>query len=446
MSEEQQPSSVSQETKQDGEVLSRWWWTEPSVWTERMLTALENGVKGGKWFSLIDKVFSEQNLISSYGKVAANAGAAGVDHVSVEEFGEHLQANVAKLSEALRQGSYRPQSIRRVEIPKPGSKETRPLGIATVRDRVVQGAIRQVIEPIFEKEFAQHSYGFRPGRGCKDALRRVSELLGQGHHWVVDVDLRRYFDTIPRERLMDRLKQHVSDGRLLQLIESFLEAEVSDGLREWQPESGVPQGAVISPLLSNVYLNPLDHQMASSGFAMVRYADDFVILCTSKSQAEQALAMVRQWCEAEGLEVHAEKTRIVEAEVEGFDFLGYHFTRRRNGTRSCWASRKSVDKLKQTLKAKTKRTDGRSLLSIIADVNITLIGWFGYFKHSYKTTFPPLDGWIRGRLRSILRKRRGLRGRGRGQDHKRWPIAYFAERGYFSLERAYVQERQSPCG
>jgi RNA-directed DNA polymerase len=446
MSGENKPSAVPATAKQGGEVQQRWLWTEPMVWTQRMLTALEEGVKGGVWFTLIDKVWSPRNLLASYLKVAANQGTAGVDHVTVEEFQRDLEANLTKLEQELRGGTYQPQAIRRTFIPKPGSSEQRPLGIPTIRDRVVQGAIRHVIEPIFEKEFAASSYGFRPGRGCKDALRRVDELLKQGYVYVVDADLKSYFDTIPHDRLLNRMRERIADGRLLKLIESFLKAGIFDGLREWEPEAGAPQGAVLSPLLSNIYLNPLDHQMAAAGYAMVRYADDFVILCKSQAEAEQALTQVRQWCEVEGLHLHPSKTRIVDVRVEGFDFLGYHFVTTRRGKLTRWPRTKSLAKLKDTIRAKTKRTAGRSMTCIIADINQTLRGWFGYFQHSYYTTFSTLDGWIRGRLRSILRKRAGRRGRGRGLDHQRWPNAYFAALGYFSLQAAHASACQSPRG
>jgi RNA-directed DNA polymerase len=241
------PSVVPETANQGGEVLVRWAWTEPAVWTERMLTALEQGVKGGVWFSLIDKVYGKGNLASAAAKVAANGGAPGIDHVTVEAFLDDGAANVAKLAAALRGGSYKPQAIRRVYIPKPGSTEQRPLGIPTVRDRVVQGAVRHVLEPIFEKEFATHSYGFRPGRGCKDALRRVDHLLKDGYHYVVDADLKSYFDTIPHERLLNRLRERIADGRVLDLVQSFLKAGILDGLKEWEPETGAPQGAVLAP-------------------------------------------------------------------------------------------------------------------------------------------------------------------------------------------------------
>lgn len=444
--QENNPSPVPATATQGGDVGERWLWTEPAVWTERMLTALEQGVKGGVWFSLMDKVFAGGNLLASYGKVAANEGAPGVDHVTVEAFGLDLEGNVARLTAALRGGSYEPQAIRRTYIPKPGSDEQRPLGIPTIRDRVVQGAVKHVLEPIFEHEFAASSYGFRPGKGCKDALRRVDELLKQGFVYVVDADLKSYFDTIPHDRLLSRLRERIADGRVLQLIESFLKAGILDGLREWEPEAGAPQGAVLSPLLSNIYLNPLDHQMAAQGFEMVRYADDFVILCRSQAQAEQALALVRQWCEAEGLVLHPNKTRIVDVRKEGFDFLGYHFQTTRQGRLTRWPRKKSLDKLKDTLRSKTKRSAGRSLLSIINDANQTLRGWFGYFKHSCQGTFRPIDGWVRMRLRSILRQRAHGAGRGRGRDHQRWPNSFFAARGLFSLEAALKATRQPPRG
>jgi len=435
---EDKPAAVPVGATQAGDFRHRWWWTEPTVWTDRMLTALENGVKGGKWFSLIDKVYSEANLLASYSKVAFNEGAPGVDWITVRRFGDNLESNLARLTEGLRNGSYRPQAVRRVWIPKPGSRQKRPLGIPTVRDRVVQTALRNVLEPIFEQGFAEHSYGFRPGRSCKDALRRVDELLKAGYRYVVDADLKSYFDTIPHDKLMSLLGEKVSDSRVLSLIKAFLKQGVMDGLREWTPEEGSPQGAVISPLLSNVYLNPLDRQMADEGFAMVRYADDFVILCQSREDAQRALARIEQWTAEAGLTLHPDKTRIVDAKAEGFDFLGYHFER---GTR--WPRKKSLHKLKASLRAKTKRTNGHCLNCIITNVNWILRGWFGYFRHSHWTTFEPIDQWVRMRLRSILRRRRGGKGRGRGTDHYRWPNSYFAEHGLYSLKLAHVRASQS---
>jgi RNA-directed DNA polymerase len=405
-----------------------------------MLTTLDEGVEGGKWYSLIDKVYRETTLRAAFDAVSSNDGAGGVDHVSTEQYGANLTANLARLGEALRTENYRPQAIRRHYIPKPGSQEKRPLGIPTVQDRVVQTALRMVIEPIFERDFAAQSYGFRPGRGCKEALRRVDELLKSGHHHVVDADLKSYFDTIPKDRLLALVAGKVADQRILSLVQAFLEQGVLDGDHEWTPERGTPQGAVISPLLSNIYLDPLDHLMAEQGFEMVRYADDFVVLCRSPEDAAAALAVVKEWTARAGLILHPEKTRVADVRTDGFDFLGYRF---QAGQR--WPRKKSLTRFKDTIRANTARTAGRSLTMVIADLNPALRGWFDYFKHSHRWTFGMLDGWIRRRLRSILRKQQKRQGiaRANGADQTRWPNAFFDGHGLFSLQRAYEAARQS---
>jgi Retron-type reverse transcriptase len=404
-----------------------------------MLTALEEGVKGGIWFSLIDKVYKPRNLRAAFAKVKANQGAAGVDHQTIERFEADLETNLNKVAQQLAEGNYCPQAVRRQWIAKLGSKEKRPLGIPTVRDRVVETALRNVLEPIFERDFAEQSYGFRPGRGCKDALRRVDRLLKAGHTWVVDADLQSYFDTIPQQKLLERVAEKVADSRVLELVAAMMQQEVMEGLKHWTPEAGTPQGAVISPLLSNIYLDPLDHELALRGYEMVRYADDFIILCRSQAAARAALAKVQKWTANAELRLHPEKTRIVDATQRGgFDFLGYHFER---GYR--WPRPKSVAKLKATLRNKTRRTHGRSLRTTIATVNQTLTGWFGYFKHSHQTAFPPLDKWLRMRLRSLLRHRSKRKGRACGTDNVRWPNAFFTAQGLFSLSAARAQCGQS---
>lgn len=431
---EEKPVRVPETAKQTGEIRDRWPWVEPCVWTERMLTALENGVKGDKWFALIDKVYAKRNLETAFRKVKANGGSSGVDRQTIEAFEEQLDENLERLHDSLRNQTYRPQGIKRVWIPKPGKKEKRPLGIPTVRDRVVQTALRNVIEPIFEKDFATHSYGFRPGRGCKDALRRVDGLLKAGYQYVVDADSKSYFDSIPREPLMELVRKKIADGRILSLIEMYLKQEIMETAKTWTPEGGTPQGAVISPLLANIYLDPLDHLMEEAGLEMVRYADDFVILCRTMADAERALNMARDWASKAGLTLHPDKTHIVDmSQRGGFDFLGYHFE---NGKRR--PRKKSLQKFKDRVREKTKRTQGKSLECIIVNLNRSLVGWFEYFKHSCPSTHIRLDGWIRMRLRSILRKRAGRRGRGRGLDHNRWPNAFFAAQGLFSLQAAYV--------
>jgi RNA-directed DNA polymerase len=266
----------------------------------------------------------------------------------------------------------------------------------------------------------------------------VDTLLKAGHVWVVDADLKSYFDTIPHDRLLALVRARVADGRVLALVESFLRAGVLEEAKDWRPtECGTPQGGVISPLLANLYLDPLDHQMASAGWAMVRYADDFVILCRSAAEAHAALAAVTAWVTEAGLTLHPEKTRVVDATQRGgFDFLGYRFER---GMK--WPREKSLKKLKERVRAKTLRTDGRSLRAIVTDVNGTLRGWYGYFQHSKATVLASVDGYVRRRLRSLLEKRRGHTRQGLGAAQQRWPNEWFARRGLLSLAAEHVWTR-----
>jgi len=413
-------------------------WANPAVWTKRMLTTLEQGVRGGRWHTLIDKVYAPLNLNAASRNVIGNRGAAGVDHQTVDHFQRHQKKEVDQLHEALRTNTYRPQAVQRVWIPKPGSNEERPLGVPTVRDRVVQTAVLNVLEPIFDNTFSENSFGFRRGRGCHHALEHVERLLNDGYVYVVDADLKSYFDTISKPRLMEHVREKVSDSRVLELLEMFLAQGIIEGLREWTPEKGTPQGAVLSPMLANIYLNPLDHLIADAGFAMVRYADDFVIMCKTREDALRALEVVKGWVAENELTLHPTKTKIVDTREDGFDFLGYHFRGNLRLPRS-----KSLKKFKDAVREKTKRTNGTDLHFICARLNSQLRGWFTYFRHAHWRVFRELDGWIRGRLRSILRKRRGRRGRSRGWDHKRWPNALFDEHGLHSLMTSHTRFAQS---
>jgi RNA-directed DNA polymerase len=329
---------------------------EASVWTDRMVSALENGVKGGRWYSLMDKVFAPDTLEAAWDKVQANKGAAGVDGQSIGRFKARAQLYLTELSTALREGSYRPQPIRRVEIPK-GDGKTRPLGIPVVKDRIVQTAVKFVIEPIFEATFRSTSYGFRPGRGCRDALREVAQLIEEGNIFVVDADFASYFDTIPHERLTQRVEERISDGRVLGLLRSWLEQDILQEMQRWTPTQGTPQGAVISPLLANIYLHPLDELMAVRGYRMVRYADDFVVLCKSREEAEAALAEIRAWVADNGLHLHSGKTHIGDCMKvgEGFEFLGYRFEAGRRLVR-----KKSLDRFKDTIGRKQDDRAGKA--------------------------------------------------------------------------------------
>src|ERR1700722_4473900 len=452
----EQQSPESAEAKQGTDVTGgerrELWWAEASIWTDRMVSALGNGVKacpwagqrpdprGGKWFSLIDKVIRPATLEAAWQRVARNKGAAGVDGQSVERFAYQSERYLLELHTELKAGTYRPSPVKRVEIPKVHGK-TRPLGIPAVRDRIVQAALKMVIEPIFEVQFRPGSFGFRPGRGCKDALREVDRLLKEGHTHVVDADLKGYFDTIPHDRLMALVEGSISDGRVLSLIESFLQQDIITETARWQPAAGTPQGAGLSPLLANLYLHPLDLIMEQSGHRMVRYADDFVILCASEAEAMAALHQVTAWVDANGLTLHPDKTKVGDSQQpgQGFDFLGHRFESGRRFVRA-----KSLTAFKDKLRARTIRSRGDSLRQIVEDINPMLRGWFGYFKHARPRLFRRLDGFIRRRLRAILRKQEKRPSRGRSEaDHTRWTNAFFADLGLFTLQTAHTEARLS---
>ena len=417
-----------------------WDWVETSVWTKRMLAALGNGVKGGKWFSLIDKVYDRVTLEAAWKRVAANKGAAGIDKVSVKRFKACKELYLTELENDLRKGLYQPEAVRRVYIPK-GKGQTRPLGIPTVKDRVVQAALKLVLEPIFEWEFLPVSFGFRPGLGCKDALRRVDSLIKQGYTWVLDADLKTYFDSIPHGQLLERVKEKISDGRVISLVESFLNQDIMDGMERWSPTAGSPQGAVLSPLLANLYLNPFDAIMTESGHKVVRYADDFVILCRSKAEAESILIDVQEWTKANGLTLHPDKTHIgnCSEKDQGFEFLGYRFEAGNRCVR-----KKSLMALRDKIRQRTRRTCGLSVEQILGELNPSLKGWFGYFKHARSSTFRGVDGFVRRRLRAVLRKQNKRPGQGTAwSDKLRWSNKFFAERGLFTMHEAHISASQS---
>lgn len=438
-------SSVSETTIQDAGVpescVQRKFMPAP-IWTEAMLAALQTGVKGGKWHSLIDKVSRLDTLKMGWAQVERNAGAAGVDRMSVERFAQAQDVYLAELAKALRDGSYSPQAVRRAYIPK--GKGRRPLGIPAVKDRVVQAALKLVIEPIFEHEFEPRSFGFRQGLGCKDALREVDRYLKAGHFWVVDADLQSYFDTIPHMALLAKVGNRIADGRVLGLVEQFLKQDIMDDMKRWTPIAGSPQGAVISPLLANIYLHELDVEMREAGLVMVRYADDSVVLCRSREEAELALARMRAWVTANGLTLHPDKTHLGDCRVDGqgFEFLGYRFEAGKRLVR-----KKSLMSLKDKIRAKTKRNEGNSIDYVIASLNPTLRGWYAYFQHAHRFTFSTIDGFVRRRLRAMLRRQKHRPGQGRClNDHKQWPNAFFAELGLFTMSNAHKLARQSRCG
>lgn len=428
--ESNKPPIVPARAKQGGaDSVHKWDWVEGSVWTEQMLATLVKGIKGGKWYSLIDKVWKEENLDSAIEAVIRNKGGGGVDGIGTDVLKERGTQIRIQVQRELKERSYRPKPVKRVWIPKLGTKELRPLGVPTVVDRAVQTALRNVIEPIFEHDFAQHSYGFRPNRGAHDALREVANGLAAGQHWVVDADIKGYFDNIPQDKLLAAVARKISDGAVLELIKHFLKQGVMESGKGWKPTGqGTPQGAVISPLFANIYLDPLDHLMVEKRWKMVRYADDFVVLCASREQAEDALKGIRQWMEGAGLTLHPTKTRIVDASRKGgFDFLGYHFECGKK-----WPRAKSTAKLKETIRMKTPRNYGGTMEMLICEVNKTLRGWERYFRHS-SYDMESINSWVRQRLRAILRTRSKRSGRPTVGDQKRWPNAYFVRTGLHTL-------------
>jgi len=331
----------------------------------------------------------------------------------------------------------------------------------------VQTALVHVIEPIFDNTFHDRSFGFRHGRGCHHALECVEQMLTDGYVFVVDADLKsfpfrlnvsrsearsyffravarttrpRRFDTIPKDRLMQLVQQSISDRRVLGLIQKYLDQNIMDGLSEWTPDAGVPQGAVLSPVLSNVYLNPLDHLMAGLNFQMVRYADDFVILCGTAEEAQLALETVQHWVTENGLTLHPTKTQIVDSRETSFSFLGYSFRGKLRFPRA-----KSNEKLQARLRELTPRKSGESLQCIIAKVNSVLQGWFGYFRHCHPSVFRPIDEHLRASLRRLLLKRH-RRNPKRLTRQSRWPIVFFAERGLYNLGAAHAGFFQSLLG
>jgi RNA-directed DNA polymerase len=413
-----------------------------------MLERLAQSQEQTVWFSLWDKVWNQDNLDQSILKVILNKGGAGIDHYTTERLKAEWPEQRDRLQEELKSGRYRPQPARRAWIPKLGSAELRPLGIPAVTDRVVQTALRAVLEPIFERDFAEQSYGFRPGRSARDALGRVETLLQSGYTWIVDADLKAYFDTIPHERLMALVRGRIADGKVLRLLEQYLKAGVMDSLKGWQPtEEGTPQGAVISPLLANLYLNPLDQQMARKGWEMARYADDFVVCARTEAEAKAALAEIAAWAQEAGLKLHPTKTRIVNAAVKGgFDFLGYHFEQYTPAGGKKWPREKSQFKLRENLRTKLSRSRPGRVAQMISEVNRTLRGWYGYFKWSQPSAMQRVDEWTRERIRHILRRRHKRRGMVRGRERTEYPIQWFAEQGLFSLKTAQAQWLQSLAG
>jgi group II intron reverse transcriptase/maturase len=359
--------------------------------------------------------------------VKRNRGAAGVDKVSIQMFAANLEENLMALLQELKAGTFRPLPLRRVHIPKgPGTTKLRPLGIPVVRDRVAQEVIRRLLAPIFEPQFHDNSYGFIPGRNCHQAVERVLELHRQGLLTVLDADIQGFFDNLSHRVIMGAVAAEVADGNILRLVERFLTAGVmEDGV--FKPTTiGTPQGGVISPLLANIVLNRLDWQLHQAGYRFVRYADDFVVLCQDRSQAQEALDSVRQVLEGElGLTLSPEKTKVTTY-GKGYDFLGFRLSSRSRRMRD-----KSVQKFKAKVREVTERHRNLDQI-VIVKLNQVIRGTANYFATSFSTCrwmFQKLDSWIRMRMRAMKLKRKNY------NDNRKLRGGYFRRQlGLLTLE------------
>lgn len=375
--------------------------------------------KKQKVHSLIDKVFSRKNLELAWEKVKKNRGSAGIDDVTIAAFEERKEDYLDLLHRKLRDGTYQPKPVKRVEIGK-SDGGIRKLGIPAVLDRVCQQALVQRTGPIFEPTFLDSAFGYRPGRSPHEAMRKVWQELNAGYGWIVDADLRQFFDTIDQEKLIDLIAEEISDGRVLQLVRDILRAGVMEG-GYWRPTlTGVPQGGVASPLWSNIFLTPFDRRMTAEGFRLTRWADDFVVLCQTRAEARRALAVAERFLREElGVELHPQKTRIVHVS-QGFEFLGYkvkqgtgfrlpaHRRRGRSNPRNLYAvpREKSVQRFQDQIRALTRRKAPLKLREVIERINPVIRGWGHFYrKADVRRLFHRLDGWVERRIYSFLAKR-----------------------------------------
>jgi len=415
-------------------------------WTEPMVDALTRmREQGRKWFQLYDKIADEKTLAAAWNRIDrrtqgdARRRGAGVDGVTVEDFAAVAHAQLPELAAALKAGTYRPKPVKRRWIPKPGGSKKRPLGLPTVADRVVQEAARGMLEPIWEEQFLDGSHGFRPGRSTDSACLMMEAHLERGKVWVVDADISGCFDNISHRAVDSLLARRVADGKVMRLVKGMLTAGVMDGWSLNRNSAGTPQGGVISPLLCNIVLHELDSRLEAEGVAWVRYADDFVLLCETREQAERARDMAEKALAPLGLTLNPEKTRIVHLD-EGFDFLGWRYKGRRR-----WPRDKSVKAFRQKAKMKTRRNRPGSIEAVCVELEPLLRGFFNYFRNGNSAgTFNQCGGWLRRRLRGMLRKRLyGKSGISSRQDHFVWPNAYFAAKGLFDLTPHLVSFRKN---
>ncbi|HJU68569.1 MAG TPA: group II intron reverse transcriptase/maturase [Gemmatimonadaceae bacterium] len=395
--------------------------------------------KRRKFHSLMGQVVDLRRLRAAYEAVRSNRGEPGVDGVTVDAFGENLEANLAALVVELRAQTYRPQPVRRVWIPKPDGDQ-RPLGIPAVRDRVVQQAVRQVLEPIFEADFSSHSHGFRPGRSAFSALRELYGQVRDGHVWIVDVDIEKFFDEIPHEPLIEAVAARVADGSVLRLVRLFLEALIQDGYRLVRPKAGTPQGGVVSPLLANIYLARLDRALEADGASFVRYADDVRLTSRTEAGAREALERTREVLQELGLRLSERKTKLVTLS-QGVDFLGYRLVARKRHL-NVWINPKAVERFREEVRRLTRRTAGKSLRAMVSRLNRYVRGWGEYFKRAEASgVFDRHDRWITRRLRAYVAKR------WRNGLWRRYPDQYFwfqlGLTRLYHLRRDFIRELEA---
>ena len=352
---------------------------------------------------LLEKILDKQNLNKAYKKVKSNKGAGGVDKMGVDELLPYLKIHNSEIVEAIRNGKYKPIPVRRVEIPKEEKGKKRMLGIPTVVDRVIQQAIAQVISPIFEKQFSDNSYGFRPKRSAHDAIKKSQQNINEGYKYVVDMDLEKYFDTVNQSKLIEVLSRTIKDGRVIAFIHKYLHAGVIVKHKYEETPFGVPQGGPLSPLLSNIMLNELDKELESRGHRFVRYADDMVIFCKSKRSANRTLEHILPFIEGKlFLKVNKEKT--VVDYVGKVKFLGFSFYLYKGEAR-IRIHPKSVKKMKQKVKELTGRSKGFSNEYRALKLKQYITGWVNYFKLAdMKTLLVETDQWMRRRIRMVYWK------------------------------------------
>ena len=365
--------------------------------------AQEGKEQGGA--DLLERILSRENLNRAYKRVRANKGAPGIDGMTVEDALPWLREHREELLETIRQGKYKPQPVRRKEIPKPDGG-IRKLGIPTVVDRIIQQAIAQQLTPIYEPLFSDLSYGYRPGRSAQDAIRKVKEYAGKGYTQAVLVDLSKYFDTLNHELLMNLLRKNIHDKRVIELIKRYLKAGVMENGLLVKTEEGSPQGGPLSPLLANIYLNEYDQEMTRRGVPVIRYADDIVVLAKSKRAAERLLETTQRYLEGKlKLRMNVEKSKVVSVfAIRNFKFLGFALGKGKNGI-YIRAHTKSLKKAKAKLKELTSRSQGRNVRKVMERVKVYIRGWLGYFGiASMKTTMQEWDGWLRRRFRMYIWK------------------------------------------